>query len=119
MISSPGHPHASPGTISGSSGKLPPAPAPPPPAVPPPLPPPLPAAGKPEPPLGYQPNIVMILTDDQDVEIGGLEPMPKLRKLLGDAGATFKHFCGPPPGPLGRADGSCCSSDPRRRRAQM
>ena len=87
--------HASAGTISGSRGIVPPAP-PPQPAQPPtlpPKPPPLPPAGTPQPPLGYQPNIVFIITDDQDVEIGGLEPMPKLRRLLGDAGATLAHFC--------------------------
>jgi arylsulfatase A-like enzyme len=35
---------------------------------------------------------VFVLTDDQDVEIGGLEPMPKLKRLVGDAGATFRFF---------------------------
>lgn len=42
--------------------------------------------------LGYQPNIVFVQTDDQDVEIGGLTPMPKLRQLVGDEGATMKHW---------------------------
>ena len=28
---------------------------------------------------------------NQDVEIGGLVPMPKLRKLLGEKGATHRH----------------------------
>ena len=34
----------------------------------------------------------MVLTDDQDVELGGMEPMPQARKLLGEAGATLRHF---------------------------
>jgi hypothetical protein len=34
----------------------------------------------------------MILTDDQDVELGGMEPMPQTRKLLGEHGATLRHF---------------------------
>jgi N-acetylglucosamine-6-sulfatase len=37
------------------------------------------------------PNIVFVLTDDQDVEIGGMNPMPKTRKLIGDAGIVFKN----------------------------
>eukprot|EP01079_Euglenida_sp_SAG-EU17-18_P007187 gene7187-1285_t len=34
------------------------------------------------------PNIVYIMTDDQDIELGGLTPMPQTRRLLGDGGAT-------------------------------
>ncbi len=34
------------------------------------------------------PNIVYIMTDDQDIELGGLTPMPKTRALLGAQGAT-------------------------------
>ena len=33
-------------------------------------------------------NIVYIMTDDQDIELGGLTPMNKTRALLGDAGAV-------------------------------
>ena len=46
----------------------------------------------PRPPLGFQPNIIFIQTDDQDVEIGGLTPMPKLRSLLGERGASLRHW---------------------------
>ena len=38
------------------------------------------------------PNIVYIMTDDQDLELGGLTPMPKVRKLLGAEGATGEAF---------------------------
>jgi len=31
-----------------------------------------------------KPNIVYIMTDDQDVELGGMTPMPKTQHLLGD-----------------------------------
>nr|XP_020443069.1 N-acetylglucosamine-6-sulfatase-like [Monopterus albus] len=34
-------------------------------------------------------NIVLILTDDQDVQLGGMVPMKKTKALIGDAGATF------------------------------
>ena len=34
-----------------------------------------------------QPSIIFILTDDQDVHLGGMEPMAKTRALLGDGGA--------------------------------
>jgi N-acetylglucosamine-6-sulfatase len=38
------------------------------------------------------PSIVFILTDDQDIHLGGMEPMPKTRKLLGDGGARATHW---------------------------
>ncbi len=38
------------------------------------------------------PNIVYIMTDDQDIELGGLTPMPKTRRLLGEQGATGEAF---------------------------
>ena len=79
MIKGGPGPHDSTGAISGVRVR-PPAP----PAAP--TPPPTPAptiAPRPLPLLGFQPNIVFILTDDQDVEMGGLEPMPKARALLG------------------------------------
>ncbi|XP_034048062.1 glucosamine (N-acetyl)-6-sulfatase (Sanfilippo disease IIID), b [Thalassophryne amazonica] len=34
-------------------------------------------------------NVLLILTDDQDVQLGGLTPMKKTKALIGDAGATF------------------------------
>ncbi|CAL8318327.1 unnamed protein product [Lota lota] len=36
-------------------------------------------------------NIVLILSDDQDVELGGMTPMTKTKLLIGDAGATFSN----------------------------
>ena len=41
---------------------------------------------------GPKPNIVYIMTDDQDIELGGLTPMPKTRKLLGEQGAVGEAF---------------------------
>lgn len=38
-----------------------------------------------------RPNIVLILTDDLDVAIGGLNPLNKTKKLIGDAGMTFTN----------------------------
>ncbi|XP_039624252.1 glucosamine (N-acetyl)-6-sulfatase (Sanfilippo disease IIID), b [Polypterus senegalus] len=36
-----------------------------------------------------RPNMVLILSDDQDVELGGMTPMKKVNSLIGDAGVTF------------------------------
>nr|XP_055045645.1 N-acetylglucosamine-6-sulfatase [Misgurnus anguillicaudatus] len=38
-----------------------------------------------------RPNIVLILTDDLDVSIGGMIPLSKTKKLIGDAGITFTN----------------------------
>ncbi|XP_010745082.1 glucosamine (N-acetyl)-6-sulfatase (Sanfilippo disease IIID), b [Larimichthys crocea] len=34
-------------------------------------------------------NIILILADDQDVQLGGMTPMKKTRTMIGEAGATF------------------------------
>ncbi|XP_053544167.1 N-acetylglucosamine-6-sulfatase isoform X2 [Ictalurus punctatus] len=39
----------------------------------------------------HRPNIVLILTDDLDISIGGMIPLNKTRKLVGDAGITFTN----------------------------
>ena len=76
-------PHASSDAISGSLPAPPPTPLP-----------------KPKPPLGYQPNFVFILTDDQDRylgpegydSLGSLHAMPQLRKHLMDGGSLVENF---------------------------
>ncbi|XP_005105831.2 N-acetylglucosamine-6-sulfatase isoform X2 [Aplysia californica] len=39
-----------------------------------------------------QPNIVFVLTDDQDVALFGYSPMPKAKALIGDVGKTFTNM---------------------------
>jgi N-acetylglucosamine-6-sulfatase len=39
-----------------------------------------------------RPNIVLILTDDLDVDLGSLEYLPNVRRLIGERGASFAHF---------------------------
>ncbi|KAF2183305.1 Arylsulphatase [Zopfia rhizophila CBS 207.26] len=44
--------------------------------------------------LDSRPNIVFILTDDQDLHLGSLDYMPLLRKHLVEQGTSYKrHFC--------------------------
>lgn len=41
-----------------------------------------------------QPNIVFILTDDQDLHMDSLAYMPHLKKHISDQGTTFQnHYC--------------------------
>ncbi|KAK0113520.1 hypothetical protein ONS95_013774 [Cadophora gregata] len=41
-----------------------------------------------------RPNIVVILTDDQDVHLHSLDYMPLLKKYISDEGTSFKrHYC--------------------------
>lgn len=47
-----------------------------------------------KPTTGKQPNIVFILTDDQDLHMNSLDYMPFVQKHLIDKGTLFKrHFC--------------------------
>ena len=39
-----------------------------------------------------RPNIVFILTDDQDVELFSLDYMPKLKSLISDQGVMFTRM---------------------------
>ena len=59
-------------------------PPPPPPLPPPPLPPPVPA--------GTQRNIVVLLTDDQDLRLGSMRAMPYTMEHIGRAGANISNF---------------------------
>ncbi|MCB0004676.1 MAG: sulfatase-like hydrolase/transferase, partial [Anaerolineae bacterium] len=43
------------------------------------------------------PNIVLILTDDQDLRLGSMEAMPSTRALIGDQGMTMENFMVPNP----------------------
>jgi N-acetylglucosamine-6-sulfatase len=44
--------------------------------------------------LKEKPNIVFILTDDQDIELGSLDYMPLVHKHLINEGTLFKHhYC--------------------------
>jgi len=37
------------------------------------------------------PNIVIVLTDDQDVFLDGMMPLQKTQRLIGDHGTTFEN----------------------------
>jgi N-acetylglucosamine-6-sulfatase len=43
-------------------------------------------------PGSHRPNIVFILTDDLDVDLGSLAYLPATRRLIGEQGATFASF---------------------------
>ena len=38
-----------------------------------------------------RPNIVLILTDDQDTTMGSTKPMVEARKIIADAGVEFQN----------------------------
>ncbi len=63
-----------------------PGPAPPPPPAP------LPKVPTPRPPLGFQPNIVLFLTDDQDEILGSRNAMPQAARLLAAKGAVASNW---------------------------
>lgn len=84
----------------GTRVKPDPTPPPPGPAPPPPPLPPLPPAPPVHPPLGHQPNIIFILTDDQDrtlgehdyTHLGSLQVMPNVQSELIAKGAFLQNF---------------------------
>lgn len=42
----------------------------------------------------HQPNFVFIISDDQDLRLGSMDHLPKVRKHLVEQGTTFsKHYC--------------------------
>ncbi len=57
------------------------------------------AAGEPSPPAvrTTAPNIVVIMTDDQDGQPDMMAAMPNLQALIADQGMTFDHFFAPVP----------------------
>lgn len=38
-----------------------------------------------------KPNVILFITDDQDVMLGGLDEMPILKRLLQERGTTFRN----------------------------
>lgn len=50
------------------------------------------AAGAPAKVAATRPNVIVVLTDDQDLVLGSMNYMPKTRSLLGDQGATFSQY---------------------------
>lgn len=42
-----------------------------------------------------KPNIILVITDDQDVRTGTLDYMPKLHASIAEQGVTFTHFYAP------------------------
>ncbi|KAH8901385.1 Arylsulphatase [Thozetella sp. PMI_491] len=51
-------------------------------------------SGQPPTSGGSRPNIIMIITDDQDLHMDSMEYMPAVKKHLTDQGTTYtRHFC--------------------------
>src|SRR5580765_4792791 len=50
------------------------------------------AAASPAVPVAGSPNIILILTDDQDVQLGSGDYMPNVKKLLAQQGTSFRNF---------------------------
>ena len=63
---------------------VPPPGPPPPPLPPPPLPPPVPP--------GTQKNVIVLLTDDQDLRLGSMRAMPYTMEHIGSEGANISNF---------------------------
>merc|ERR1712130_671206 len=42
--------------------------------------------------IGKRPNVVFVLTDDQDVTLGSMKSLPKVKALISDQGVTFNNF---------------------------
>ncbi|CAE7543666.1 GNS [Symbiodinium sp. CCMP2456] len=42
--------------------------------------------------IGSKPNLVLILLDDQDQVLGGMDPYPNIQRLLGKGGTNFTNF---------------------------
>lgn len=43
-------------------------------------------------PIYCKPNIILLLTDDQDLTLGGMTPLPFTKELFESGGATLKNF---------------------------
>ena len=65
---------------------------PPPPPPPPPLPPLPPLPLPPKVPAGSQKNVVLLLTDDQDLRLGSMRAMPNAHTFLTAAGVNMSNF---------------------------
>ena len=101
---------STPGQCNQSSHPpCPPCKAPASPPVPKPATPP-PAGPTESPPLGFRPNIVFILTDDQDKQQDSMDAMPKTRSLFGLDDVQTTSQAGQPITTSGCAGGGSCFS---------
>jgi hypothetical protein len=91
LLATAATPHGPPGTnatlVSGSKHPIVPTPAPGKPTTG-----PTPAPIKPNPPGGKQPNIVLFLQDDQDLFLGGWNPMKQANRTVSAMGATSTNW---------------------------